>query len=1054
MSTVMPLFPTVVSPVILPPLTTTIPSIMLPAPAPSSSFVLPYINDPFRASAAQALSQQAAARSPGVHVIGTIPTPASQEERQGPRVIDMSSHPAKRFAELQRTFDDAREAIRTGDTRVAADNYAAALRLLTAPLDERSIGAPFYSQMPRGEELFQEALFGAASYSDPKSAVENLSYLNQYIKALEKREGAGLDLAKAQILKAYMLMQYATSVPEPQKGVFRKASGIVDGVIADLSGMENGSAASLLFSARLLSVELLARRIELAHNRRDFKARRALVENVRSTFKDLTSAESTDAQKEVIATYGANTAVLFARLGLWGPALERARSATSHPFETTQAAQRLLTEKIFEPFTDGKRFFDAGEIRLKARSGSWRKRVKAAVAMAHAESLGQTAKYGALGMFAGLVLEAMAQTGHGVWSAVIFAMLFSMYNRLHNGWKSEEALYAGELGQYDRTVAESAHDVASLTFKGGLDMLAWTVPAAFIESGADGADIFSSTLGNAADLYGKFANGLMNLFVSLSDPSTYSKMASTLPAPDAFNILYNVYTKSAGLLFAANLLSPAARRYTEKYALYFLPGAIMLSADLGMYISGQAPMDFTPNFESAKYWDRVERAAIVGGEMAALMLTSGILALKNTSTKKQAVLSFLNSFRPSQANYGLPLAAAIVTGITSPLGGMMQKGTTPDEFALIAIQGAAITFSILPITLLLSGVLKRTVPIGAGIAEAWQDSKGENIFRRLYETTMGGLASWNIPYAHNRIYRSGTLDLLPAGLRAMAGWDTNEGQALMSGTNYFAGNGAATSTWPETAGTQWDRDATVKWTQKAREEIEGIEQQRLAGTLTDEEAKAKKIEALSQLQNFFTTAGQTMHASHLFVDHARIRDRLWPLYSFTRAFVPPTFPLVPNQFLYANIHQILEDGHPEKMSSEQVETLLGYALAEAGNPDKYTVLRPLVQTLAMARDSRTFGPLITSFFEANSWILDVLDIDMQDTAPPGTRSRRINRARVRSTVKVGLGEFEQAVRAHHRQPQGNAHFDGLFSAPPPRSPQSASGSQATVIDGSETANER
>jgi hypothetical protein len=633
-------------------------------------------------------------------------------------------------------------------------------------------------------------------------------------------------------------------------------------------------------------------------------------------------------------------------------------------------------------------------------------------------------------------------------------MLFSMYNRLHNGWKSEEALYAGELGQYDRTVAESAHDVASLAFKGGLDMAAWTVPAAFIESGADGASIFSNTLGNAADLYGKFANGLVNLFVSLGEPSTYSNMASTLPPPDVFNIVYNLYTKSAGLLFAANLLSPTARRYTEKYALYFLPGAIMLSADLGMYIAGQSGMDFTPHFESPKYWDRIERATIVGGEMVALMLTSGILALKSTKTTKEAFFSVLRAFKPSQANYGLPLAAAITTGITSPLGGMMQKGTTPEELALIGIQGAAITFAILPITLLLSGVLKRTVPIGAGVAEAWQDSKGENIFRRLYETVLGGIGSWNIPYAKNRIYRSGTLDLLPAGLRAMVGWDTNQGQALMSGTNYFAGNGAATTTWPETAGTQWERDATVKWTQQAREAIEKIEQERLAGNLTDEEATAKKITALSQLQNFFTTAGQTMHASHLFVDHARMRDRLWPLYSFTRAFVPPSFPLVPNQFLYASIHQILENGHPEKMTPEQVETLLGYALAEAGNPDKQAVLRPLVQTLAMARDSQTFGPLITSFFEANSWILDVLDIDMQDIPPPGTRSRRINRARVREAVKVGLGAYEQAVRAHHRQSQASAHFDGLFTAPPPQSPQSASGSGATVIDGFEAANEK
>ncbi|MFA5810967.1 MAG: hypothetical protein WC956_01385 [bacterium] len=958
----------------------------------------------------------------------------------GANVYPLNNEPA-RLTALRDHIEAARKARRTGDMAKTGELYRQALRTLEMPFTAAD-PTPLYHHIPRGEELYSEATFASAVLASREGIPEMLSRLSRYAETRSLDADAASDigrinLAKAQISRAYLIMRHAESSGKTAEDLYSRALGL------SRAASDTTTDSDVSYFAELLSVELLSRKLALAHHRRAHADVRELVDDLRRSFTRLADACETDGvvdeeKAKVVSAYMASAAVLKARLGLWNSALERARTVTqSRPFSDTASARQLLSEEIFKPFIEsGSRFLTPGEIRMHAKRGAWRKQLQAAVEHAHSPAFAQSAVAGSLGMFAGVAAELMLQSGHGAMLGALFAALGIAINRVRHGWKTEQAQYAGEIGTYERSPMESAQDVGRLAVQGGLDALMFVVPATLIREKADSFEVIPIAFSNFGNVVMRFAHWIGSGAVSLTDPETYARIGSSHGSMDALTVLYNIYTKGAALLFAANLAIPQTRAFTRKLAPAFLPGALMFSADLSMLAAGLSSMDFTPHFSNAEYFSRVKRAGIVFGEIYAMCLTAGILTLDKRGSVKDVAQSLLKT--TLKADYSLPLAAAIITGISSPLGAMIQKGIKIEtqDIAALALLGAATAFCKLPITLGLSGVLKGKIPIGAGIKEGWEDSEGQHTLRRLYEAASGGAGAFDMPYAHNRIGRIPYWDLFAEIPRTLLGYDTNAGQLAMSGVNYVAGNGASTAMWTEPSGTRWERDSILEQTRDTLKALKGIEEAKEAGKIDAKTAHALEAEAWAKMRNFFVMPGQVMHPAHPFMPYARMRDRLWPFYSFTRSLVPPTFPQVPNGFFYSNLQQMLRGGNFEKLSKEDVGVILRYAAMDAVNPEMYDVVRPLIQTLAMAKDSPVFGEEIRAFFEQNKWIADVMNVNPEDYRLPEGSTRRASRKLVRKMVKMSIASYRQRVEGHRRLPANDPNLSGLFEyqPTPPRDP--------------------
>lgn len=840
------------------------------------------------------------------------------------------------------------------------------------------------------ESFFVTATMAPASEAAP--ILERLGQLrSSVLREVEHDPTLTPLLAKTELVRAFTLMRHAASATDQRIELFDRAQRIVDTTLTHQKDTDT------LFYGNLLTIELQSHLAEQAHFRGDLKAKHIAVRRLAQTLANLMRSDGTAGpHRETISTYAADVAIVMARMELWGKALRGARTLTNHPnWRQTTGAERILTHPLFEPFLADGQILSAQLIAAQAKteghSGIWWRRFRTAIQYARTSSLKEAGIVGSVGMAAGLAADLAITGGVSIWGGAAGAALASLANRLHNGWHSEEAQEAAVLPAYHRSAGETAADAARLIVRSGTDTLTWAVPTALILALPEGLPLMGDTLAAAGEMYGKFFSWVGSGAASLTQPETYRHAAeSVLSGPSRGTMewlahtAYIAYETGAALIYGTNLLMPKYRPLAKKLSPWFLPGAFMLSADLSMAIAGTTD----------DYYNRMGRAAIVSLEIYFMMLTAGITALAKRGSVREAFHSFGKGIL--ETNYGLPIAAALTVGISSPLGGYMQRGAVPDELALLAMQGAAITLGLLPMTLAISGVLKGQIPIVEGLKEGWLDTRGEHLLRRLAVTLRSTASSFNMPYAHNRIGRSITYDLFPAGVRAHVGWDTNPGQALMSGINQISGNHISTSTWSEVSGTSWERDAIL--------------------------AALKSSDPKAKLHDFFEKSGQRVSLAHLLLPHAPA-DRLFPFYAFLRAWRPPTFPHLPNSYLFANLHQMLHDGHDDKLGESDLDTLFAYVVNSSADPNHYDVLRPVMQTLALARDSEEYGPQITQFLTTHPELLDLLNIDLQDLTIDDANYRYQRRAAVRKLIKgdLNLARYEGRVKSHASQMQSNKH---------------------------------
>ncbi|MBN1282370.1 MAG: hypothetical protein JXA24_01180, partial [Proteobacteria bacterium] len=501
---------------------------------------------------------------------------------------------------------------------------------------------------------------------------------------------------------------------------------------------------------------------------------------------------------------------------------------------------------------------------------------------------------------------------------------------------------------------------------------------------------------------------------------------ATMPGFDGWHFLEHAYTYGAAAVFLMQMrrdMTPAHKEHLNYASMAFLPGAFMLSADIGCWLA--------PGPNDPTYAERLIRAGLLTVESYFMMKILGNVKW-HWDHRETAATNVLTLMKQTfSANAALPLSMVIVNAFTAPLGGYIQRDKTLDNVVLIALQGVATTVCMLPITLGISGVLKQTIPILTRAKEGLDDSRaaGDGSMKRAYHTLVGGVSAFNTTYAHNRIFRSGYWDIIPALFRTLMGWDTFAGQLAMSGTNIVHGNGVSTRMWPELSGTTWSRQSVKKEFENATDKRLQIDQRMANKTLSPEDARWERGMVHAQIRTFFQEAAQVMHPAHLFMSHEALTDRLIPFYSFTMAARPPTFPQLPDRHFLADFYLMLHGGHPnERLDLEEFITLLDYVKADASDPSAYDTVRPLVQLLALARDNMDpeYRKLIEDFFAENPEVPLMVNVELAEHPPLHEKYRRIARKKVRGKVRMEFKDYERRVNGHNRQKRAHDKLEGLF----------------------------
>jgi len=494
------------------------------------------------------------------------------------------------------------------------------------------------------------------------------------------------------------------------------------------------------------------------------------------------------------------------------------------------------------------------------------------------------------------------------------------------------------------------------------------------------------------------------------------------------------------------------KEHINTMSIMFLPAAAILSADIGYYLA--------PHADS--YLWRVLRAGILLFESYFLMNVTGMVdwERKPRGNWRENTENFIRA--NMTANPALTMTMIMTNAVTAPLGGYYERNKDLVDPMLIALQGIAITYCLVPITLFASGLIKRKIPYLERAMEGWDDARqaGYGPLRATGAAVMGLGSALNTPYISNRFMRPFMWDVIPAGLRTWLVWDSAAGQLAMSGFNTVSGNPISTRMWPETGGTKWEREAIVKRFREAGAEIEKKNRQVIEGNLTANQAAYAIRDVMSNLRNYFLKAGRVIDDKHIIMPQESIKDRLLPFYSIKMAMEPPSFPQRANPHFYANLFKMLYSdrskeragSEDEILSDDDVRLLLSYAKTEAADPSAYNVLLPLVKTLALARHSRdaTIRYEINKFFDDNPEIPIMLNIDLdgETLKPLDEVYRRVAKRKVRREVRSSISD---EVSGYRRQKKANiplryAFMTEVKTATVSIAPPSPKGSQSSSDD--------
>jgi hypothetical protein len=1011
----LPLFPAVASGALLPPRMTVhrllLPSTVLTDRPPITA----YDPSPFVKIAPPTPASASEPSSAGGPTSRLIITPRREgAPRKKPRlpalpVTPISRHPSFGLRQLAHLFDIARTAADDGDAATALEHFRIAMRRLASPLDGDAANDPLYCCILNGGQLLKEAIIGTALYGERADVPEVLTMIDRYLARPPADEEEPYDFSSLALVKAYTILRHASAAHHPDLHLLDRARTSVSDLAHSLAASNDPEKAELRFFAKLLEVEFLARMLVIAQERRNGALRHSALEDMRAALHALalhSFHEGEYAHKELIAEYGADVAILLARLGLWRPALERARTVVNtHPFEDTPAAARLLREPIFAPFVDGGRFLDGGEICMRARDGAWRRRIRAAIAHARFASIGQAAKAGAIAMITGIAANAFFRLGHEIAVPALLACLVTTFGRLLIGWQSGEAEDAFDVGVSERSAKESARDVARLLVKGAGDAFLWAIPPMLLGSAAESSRAIVATLSHAGALAQGSLAEIGQGIAAMADRTAAVQVTDALTALDPANTLYHIATKAAGAFFLVRALWPDASQRLSPLALALLPAACCFSADLGMAIAGTAPLGMHIQLDAPAFADRTLRAAIAASSAIVSLGIPQAAAIAGAPSAWEALKAFGHTLAPSRTDYGLVLSAAIAAGIASPLGGLLQQAVPAPNAVAIGLQGAAIAYALLPITLTAGGAF-------GPLAAAFHGS-GAGARRDL----------------RSLVLRAAVLGTIPASLRALTGWDTNPGQLVEGAVDALLLTGIARNAWPRAGFGSATRARLHEHLRLASRALATLQRQ---GPIASGDLRAQASGAFKPLSQFLARTATSFSLLHPLFDHPTLSPRF-------NLFVPmdddagrPDAASHPDGSFYAALRQALLAADAERWQEDEVAALLAFVKVEAEDPEMQAALRPLVRALASIPEEP-----FTAFFAEHPWLLDLFDVDAEAISAGRLPSARTQRKRLERALRTAFRTFEQLARAQGQRAAAGNPLAGLFTAdrtapPPPK----------------------
>ena len=527
----------------------------------------------------------------------------------------------------------------------------------------------------------------------------------------------------------------------------------------------------------------------------------------------------------------------------------------------------------------------------------------------------------------------------------------------------------------------------------------------------EAAGIFFGTVWNALEFFG----GLI-AYPFVSHPEAAPEVVAAVTNEGFWHDLYEYVGKPYMYLSAAQYflywLSPDEwrRKHLVKTAPFFIPGAVMLGANLGLAISGEDNVV-----------ERMFISSLALAEGLAMLLINGVISKPRNGKeveKSGVVLAELENGNSKKkgSNLNSLISIALSVGVSSALGGQIERPQTPDNIALIATQGAGIGVGLLPITLLFSGILKRTIAAPAGFWEEWKDSSDYNFFWRLARSFGGFFRAFNTPYAIQRIGRVFTFDIPSATARVFLGWDSIWGYLVFAAANTASPNSAANMWQGEWSSTPWGREAFVDMLRNGD---------------------------TAKLRHHFDLATQRIPLGHMLKPH-KLKDKLYPLAGIRRIWNPPKFPHIPQTHYFASLYQLITGGYSQSFTEKDLSILLQETAALAADSARLNsavddadvlaerlkqldIARWLTQTLLAAREDEKHGQKIRDFFHKRRWILDVLGIDPAEVAVVKKDHRVDQRAEVRRIVKEKESSkfYQQKVLEHANRDKENK-ARGLF----------------------------
>ncbi|MBI4211978.1 MAG: hypothetical protein HY540_05010 [Deltaproteobacteria bacterium] len=769
-------------------------------------------------------------------------------------------------------------------------------------------------------------------------------------------------MAQGQLLRAHSIMQHALALPCPRVELFNHAHAIV----RDLRPKLHDIADELTFPADLLNVELTARRLDLAHARRDYRMRRVLIDELHRSINQLSGNhhQKAEPERELIGSMWADATKLLARMNLTRHALREAQAFIHHEiFSKTKAAESLAASPEFSEM-------------YSHSPGNWLERFKVALHHAHSDAASHTFL---AGLFGGLLfanVQAFVDShGASPWVFGLGAMTGIAAHKLKNGFVESE----GSDAKSAKRDTSFAKDTASFVAARASDTLLWGAGTTFLTTAVSsaGQTIIAEKGRLAASMYSHAVEWLWQKMPPLLTDSLHSSASlGNVTAAQIIDVLghglYYTAMTAAGVHFASSLLFHRSRERIKSTAPLAIVPAILLGANIGMSIMG------TEDLES-----RMGRGVMAVGEGLAVFLMTGVVSLARKKSLEKSLQSTASSI--AQADHSYLVASAILSGLTSAMGGYMQKDARPEDISQLALLSMAITYSMWPIAIFVSGVARRNIDIGRGITESWEDSIGKPIHQRFAEAAVGGAAAFWTPYLFNRTLRVPTIDIPAAVARTAVGWDSNLGFLLYGLISFLSANPTATMMFPEVGGQDWQYQGLLE---------------------------ALREKDRSKLVDFLHKATRRLPVFHPFYPHS-LKDRLYPLLAIQRIVSPPSFPLKPETFTLALLHQIIQGANGYNLRSDEMDFFLRTTHDLAHDPKSFDLAQSLVQLLHLARDSAPHRHRIEIFFKDHPEIDDLLAIDPKLFPPPTETRRRQRRREVRK--RLHLPEETYVARVHEHR---------------------------------------